>query len=132
MKIEFTAMHVYDKALTWHQQVVKRYGVRCTWELYEHEALSRFRAVFEDLMVKLKNLKGLKDEINMPIRMFKLTTLVDAFSMARMQEATNNAMKPRYTPTQSNYKFNNVGGEYKGTRLLPWPTTTPLALLALN
>nr|GEY85866.1 hypothetical protein [Tanacetum cinerariifolium] len=127
MKVELATMHVYDRALTWHQQVDKRYGERCTWELYEQEALSRFGVVFEDPMVELKNLKqtsnvksyqdkfesllnkvdfsksyavslfveGLKDKISMPIRMFKLTTLVDAFSMTRMQEATNSAMKPR-------------------------------------
>nr|GEV03014.1 hypothetical protein [Tanacetum cinerariifolium] len=75
MMVELEALHVYDRALTWHQQVVKRYAARCSWELYEQKALS------------------LKDEISMPIRMFKLTTLADAFSMARMQEATNNAIK---------------------------------------
>ncbi|GJX58361.1 retrotransposon-related protein [Tanacetum coccineum] len=162
MKVELAAMHVYDKALAWHQQLIKRYGEGCTWELYEQEALKRFGAVFEDPMVDLKNLKqtstvqvyqdqfesllnklellesyavslfvgGLKDEISMPIRMFKLTTLADAFSMARMQEATNNAMKPRYNPSSSNFKFNNVGGGYKGNGLIPKPTTTPLALPA--
>ncbi|GJU88044.1 reverse transcriptase [Tanacetum coccineum] len=160
MKVELAAMHVYDRALTWHQQVVKRYGAWCTWELYEQEALSRFGAVFEDPMVELKNLKqtstvksyqdqfesllnkvdllesyaislfvgGLKDESSMSIRMFKLTTLAGVFSIARMQEATNNAMKPMYTPTQSKYKLNNVRGAYKGTGLLPKPTTIPLAL----
>ncbi|GKD11400.1 hypothetical protein Tco_1191085, partial [Tanacetum coccineum] len=81
---ELAAMHVYDKALAWHQQMIKRYGEACSWELYEQEALRRFGTVFEDPM----------DEISMPIRMFRLTTLADAFAMARMQEATNAAMKP--------------------------------------
>ncbi|GKA83144.1 reverse transcriptase [Tanacetum coccineum] len=94
---------------------------------------------FESLLNKVKLLEsyavslfvgGLKDEISMPIRRFKLTTLADAFSMARMQEATNNAMKPRYTPSSSNFKFNNVGGGYKGNGLIPKPITTPLALPA--
>nr|GEY67044.1 hypothetical protein [Tanacetum cinerariifolium] len=53
---------------------------------------------------------GLKDEISMPLRMFKLKTLADAFCMAKMQEATNAAIRPRYTSIQSNYKSNNVGG----------------------
>ncbi|GJT17849.1 reverse transcriptase [Tanacetum coccineum] len=87
--VELAAMYVYDKALAWHQQLVKRYGERYTWELYEQEALKRFRA-----------------------------------------EATNNAMKPRYTSAQANYKPNSFGGGYKSTGLLPKPTTTPLALPA--
>ncbi|GJZ77596.1 hypothetical protein Tco_0642268, partial [Tanacetum coccineum] len=75
---------------------------------------------------------GLKDEISMPIRMFRLTTLADAFSMARMQEATNIAIKPRYNPSNTSYKFNNFGGGYKSIGLLPKPTIAPLALPAPN
>ncbi|GJR43722.1 hypothetical protein Tco_1311825, partial [Tanacetum coccineum] len=45
-------------------------------------------------------------------------------------EATNSAMKPRYTSAQANYKPNSFGGGYKSTGLLPKPTTTPLALPA--
>ncbi|GJT02452.1 gypsy/ty3 retroelement polyprotein [Tanacetum coccineum] len=57
MKVELATMHVNDRALVWHQQFVRRYGERCTWELYENEVLKRFGAVFEDHMVELKNLK---------------------------------------------------------------------------
>ncbi|GKC48392.1 reverse transcriptase, partial [Tanacetum coccineum] len=146
MKIKLAAMYVYDKALTWHQQFMKKYRETSLSELYEQEALKRFGAVFEDPMVELKNVKqtsyvqvyqdlfevllnrleltesylislfvgGLKDEINMPIKMFKLTILADAFSMARMQEATtllwnqvsNTLALP--APTQ----FDNRGDRY--------------------
>ncbi|GKF50475.1 hypothetical protein Tco_0146942, partial [Tanacetum coccineum] len=99
--------------LVWHQQFVRRYGDRCTWEMYEQEVLKRCGAVFEDPMVELKNMR--LDEINMHTRMFKLTTLAKAFCMAKMQEATNAAIRPRYTLVQSNYKSNNVGGGYRGT-----------------
>nr|GEY09650.1 reverse transcriptase [Tanacetum cinerariifolium] len=64
--------------------------------------------------------------------MFRLTTLADAFSMARMQEATNIVLKPRYNSANTGYKSNNFGSGYKSTRLLPKPTTVPLALPAPN
>ncbi|GKB18457.1 hypothetical protein Tco_0852380 [Tanacetum coccineum] len=135
IKTELATMHMYDRALVWHQQFVRRYGERCTLELYENEVLKRFGAVFEDHMVELKNLKQtgtMRNEISMPIRMFKLTTLVDAFCMAKMQEPTNDAMRSRYTPVQSNCKPNNVGNGYIGTGLLPMPVNTPLAFPTPN
>ncbi|GKB58354.1 reverse transcriptase [Tanacetum coccineum] len=136
MKVELAAMHVYDRALTWHQQVVKRYGARCTWELYEQEALSRFGAVFKDPIVELNNLKqtrnvqSYQDQFEIIEQGRSVGIICYKHVCWRMQEATNNAMKPRYTPTQSNYKFNNVVGGYKGTGLLPKPTTTSLDLPA--
>ncbi|GKF80155.1 hypothetical protein Tco_0238757, partial [Tanacetum coccineum] len=51
MKFELAAMHVYDKALTWHQQFVKKYRETSPWDLYEREALKRSGLVFEDPMV---------------------------------------------------------------------------------
>ncbi|GKE69212.1 hypothetical protein Tco_1527284, partial [Tanacetum coccineum] len=41
---------------------------------------------------------GLKNEVSMPIRMFKITTLAEVYAMEKMQEATNAMLKPRYTP----------------------------------
>ncbi|GKC83137.1 retrotransposable element Tf2, partial [Tanacetum coccineum] len=47
-----------------------------------------------------------KKEISMPIRMFKITSLIDVYAMAKMQEATNAMLKPRYTsPLLSTPKF---------------------------
>ena len=130
MKVEFASMHLYDKALTWHQQYVKKYGEGTVWEQYEEKLLERFGAIYEDPMGELKNLKqdstiqhyqevfeellnrvelpelyamsllmgGLKKEISIPLRMFKLQTLAEACSMAKLQEASNATLKPRYTP----------------------------------
>ena len=57
MKIQMAAMHVYDRALTWHEQFIKRYGEESSWELYEEEVLKRFGMAFDDPLVELKNLK---------------------------------------------------------------------------
>ena len=42
MKVGIAAMHVYDKALVWHQQFIKRYGENSSWEVYEQQVLKRF------------------------------------------------------------------------------------------
>ena len=57
MKVEMTSMHVYDRALLWHEQFIKRFGEGSPWNLYEQEVLKRFGAAYEDPMVELKNLK---------------------------------------------------------------------------
>ncbi|GKA25122.1 hypothetical protein Tco_0711155 [Tanacetum coccineum] len=42
----------------------------------------------------------------MPIKIFKLTTLSDVYAMAKMQEATNAVLKPRYnSPLLTTPKF---------------------------
>nr|GEU61541.1 hypothetical protein [Tanacetum cinerariifolium] len=51
------SMHLYDKALEWHTQFLKIHGENVLWPDYEKEILARFSSVFEDPMVKLKNLK---------------------------------------------------------------------------
>ncbi|GKB92263.1 retrovirus-related pol polyprotein from transposon 17.6 [Tanacetum coccineum] len=137
-KVELAYMHLYDQALVWHQQYVKKYGDRTPWEMYEGEVVKRFGAIYEDPIVDLKNLKQkgfvqqyqeafvvvvvvvvvfeallnrvelnkayivslyigcFKKEVSMPIRMFKITNLTDVYAMAKMQEATNAIIKPRY------------------------------------
>ncbi|GKA25121.1 hypothetical protein Tco_0711154 [Tanacetum coccineum] len=37
MKVELASMHLYDQALVWHQQYVKKYGDRTPWVMYEEE-----------------------------------------------------------------------------------------------
>ncbi|GJW73991.1 hypothetical protein Tco_0133361 [Tanacetum coccineum] len=39
---------------------------------------------------------GLKKELSMPIKMFKISNLTDVYAMAKMQEATNAVLNPRY------------------------------------
>nr|GEX01218.1 hypothetical protein [Tanacetum cinerariifolium] len=41
-------------------------------------------------------IKGLKKEVSMPIRMFKITNFTDVYAMAKMQEANNVVIKPRF------------------------------------
>nr|GEU48173.1 reverse transcriptase [Tanacetum cinerariifolium] len=114
-KAELASMHLYDQALVWHQQYVKKYGDRTPCEMYEGEVVKRFGAIYEDLKILKQEgsvqqyqeafktllnrvelneayvvslfIEGLKKEVNMPIRMF---------SMAKMQEATNAVLKPMY------------------------------------
>ncbi|GKF89728.1 hypothetical protein Tco_0263691 [Tanacetum coccineum] len=38
-KVELASMHLYDQALVWHQQYVKKYGDRTPWEMYEGEVV---------------------------------------------------------------------------------------------
>nr|GEW03098.1 hypothetical protein [Tanacetum cinerariifolium] len=56
-KVELAFMDLYDQALVWHQQYVKKYGDRTPWEMYEDEVVKRFGAIYEDPIVDLKNLK---------------------------------------------------------------------------
>ncbi|GKB18974.1 gypsy/ty3 retroelement polyprotein [Tanacetum coccineum] len=102
MKVELAAMHVYDRALVCFEDPMVELK-----NLKQTNTIQSYQDQFESLLKKVELLEsyaislfvgGLKDEISMPIRMFKLITLADAFSMARMQEATNIAMKPRYIP----------------------------------
>ncbi|GKB77902.1 hypothetical protein Tco_0944797 [Tanacetum coccineum] len=54
-KTVLASMHVYAKALIWHQQFCKRFSDECSWELYEKEAIKRFDFVFDDPLIDLKN-----------------------------------------------------------------------------
>ena len=56
-KLELVSMHVYDKALVWHQQFCNRYGEDSPWNVYEKEVLRRFGSVFDDPLMELKKLK---------------------------------------------------------------------------
>ncbi|GJY38027.1 gypsy/ty3 retroelement polyprotein [Tanacetum coccineum] len=56
-KVRLVSMHMFDKALNWHKQFVKKYGENVEWTVYEREVQKRFDSVFEDPMVELKNLK---------------------------------------------------------------------------
>nr|GEU98929.1 reverse transcriptase domain-containing protein [Tanacetum cinerariifolium] len=68
-KIILESMHMFDKALNWHKQFV--------------------RSLF---------IGGLKDEINMAVRMFKPTKLTDVYCLAKMQEHAITMTKSRHAP----------------------------------
>ncbi|GKB74330.1 putative mitochondrial protein [Tanacetum coccineum] len=56
-KIRLVSMHMFDKALNWHKQFVKRFRKNVSWDKYEREIKIRFDSVYEDPMVELKNLR---------------------------------------------------------------------------
>ncbi|GJW18472.1 LysM domain-containing GPI-anchored protein 2 [Tanacetum coccineum] len=60
-KMRLVSMHLFDKALNWHLQFVKRFGENVPWNVYEAEILSRFGEVYDDPLVELKNLKQTTD-----------------------------------------------------------------------
>ncbi|GJR30316.1 retrotransposable element Tf2 [Tanacetum coccineum] len=55
--VRLVSMHIFDKALNWHKQFIRKYGEEVDWNVYEREVQKRFDPVFEDPMVDLKNLK---------------------------------------------------------------------------
>ncbi|GJX15039.1 LysM domain-containing GPI-anchored protein 2 [Tanacetum coccineum] len=60
-KLRLVSMHLFDKALNWHLQFVKKFGENMPWNVYETEILSRFGEVYDDPLVELKNLKQTSD-----------------------------------------------------------------------
>ncbi|GJT54197.1 putative mitochondrial protein [Tanacetum coccineum] len=142
-KIQLASMHMFDTALVWYQQYVKRYPDNTLWEHFEVEVVKRFGVLYDDPIMELKNLKqtgsvqnyqeafeallnrvdlpepiavsmfigGLKPEVGTPMRMFQANNLCGSYQLARMQEATNTILKPRYnthllpTPKQSTTTF---------------------------
>ncbi|GKB97942.1 putative mitochondrial protein [Tanacetum coccineum] len=56
-KFILVSMDVFDKALNWHKQFMKKFGEIVTWEVYQTQVRKSFELVFEDPVVELKNLK---------------------------------------------------------------------------
>ncbi|GJS29428.1 reverse transcriptase [Tanacetum coccineum] len=56
-KIRLVSMHMFDKALNWYKQFVKRSREHVAWEEYERKIKIRFDSIYEDPMVELKNLR---------------------------------------------------------------------------
>ncbi|GJX19251.1 reverse transcriptase [Tanacetum coccineum] len=56
-KLMLVSMHLFDHALNWHKEFLKRNMDNVTWHQYEEGIKERFDHVNEDPMVKLKNLK---------------------------------------------------------------------------
>ncbi|GJX58414.1 reverse transcriptase [Tanacetum coccineum] len=56
-KVRLVSMHMFDKALNWHKQFIRKNCENVQWTVYEREVQKRFDHVFEDPMVELKNLK---------------------------------------------------------------------------
>nr|GEU33970.1 reverse transcriptase [Tanacetum cinerariifolium] len=56
-KIQLASMHMFDVALVWYQQYVKKYPDNTLWEHFEVEVVKRFGVLYDDPIVKLKNIK---------------------------------------------------------------------------
>nr|GEX34495.1 hypothetical protein [Tanacetum cinerariifolium] len=56
-KIQLAFMHMFDVALVWYQQYVKKYPDNTLWEHFEVEVVKRFGVFYDDLIMELKNLK---------------------------------------------------------------------------
>ncbi|GKB45047.1 hypothetical protein Tco_0889989 [Tanacetum coccineum] len=129
-KVTLISIHLYDKALLWHNRLVRI-----------HAVMTRFGNVYDDPMFELKNLKYetaageyedafdnllsrvevsedhavslfmgvLPTNIEMRVRMFKPKTLADAYCLTNLQEATLNVVKKKSksTFTPSNSRYNN-------------------------
>ncbi|GJW73773.1 putative mitochondrial protein [Tanacetum coccineum] len=56
-KVKLASMHLYDKALAWHQQFTRIHGENVNWEVYVEALLKRFSSTYEDPMSELKNIR---------------------------------------------------------------------------
>ncbi|GJV70376.1 reverse transcriptase [Tanacetum coccineum] len=103
-------------------EMVKRFGVLYDDPIVELKNLKQtgsvqtYQEAFEALLNRVDLpepvavsmfMGGLKPEVGTPMRMFQTTTLSETYGLARMQDATNTILKPRYntpllpTPKQS-------------------------------
>ncbi|GKB03552.1 retrotransposon-related protein [Tanacetum coccineum] len=56
-KVKIVSVHLFDKALLWHRQLIKSKGDNVTWNEYKEAITLRFGSVFDDPMAALKNAK---------------------------------------------------------------------------
>ncbi|GJW66558.1 putative mitochondrial protein [Tanacetum coccineum] len=124
-KVRLVSMHMFDKALNWHKQFIRKHGDNVAWAVYEREVQNRFDSVFEDLMVELKNLKHVTT-----VQLYQ-----EQFEALMNKEATLQAIKTRQTlffttprtPYATTTSYANKTVSYP-----PKSTTTTLALPAPN
>ncbi|GKC88687.1 gypsy/ty3 retroelement polyprotein [Tanacetum coccineum] len=127
-KVKIISVHLFDKALLWHRQLIKTKGENISWTDYKDAIALRFGSVYDDPMALLKNAKydksakeytfdtllsrvevseehaislylgGLPTELEMSVRMFRPKTLSDAYCLTTLQEATLEAVKKKSRP----------------------------------
>ena len=135
----------YGDGCDWNvyaEQALKRFGNVFEDPMVELKNLKQTSTVqvyqdkFEDLLNRMNLTEslamslfigGLKDEISMPVRMFKPLSLADLFSMAKMQKATLLATKSRCNSYPSNVKS---GYADRDDGILPRPVNRPMNLHA--
>ncbi|GKA03550.1 hypothetical protein Tco_0676331 [Tanacetum coccineum] len=115
-KVKIISVHLFDKALLWHRQLIKSKGENVTWIEYKEAITLRFGSVFDDPIAALKNanlyLGGLPTELEMAVRMFKPKTLSDAYCLTTLQEATLEAVKKKskFFRNQTIRRFGDTSG----------------------
>ncbi|GJT06736.1 hypothetical protein Tco_0841198 [Tanacetum coccineum] len=99
-KVELASMHLFGAI--YEDPIVDLKNLK------QEGSVQQYQESFEALLNKVELhdayvvslfIGGLKKEVSMPIRMFKITTLSDVYAMAKMQEATNAVLKTRYNPS---------------------------------
>nr|GEW22175.1 hypothetical protein [Tanacetum cinerariifolium] len=95
-KIHLASMHMFDAALVWNQQYVKKYPDITLWEHFKEafEALLN-KVDLPELIAVSMFIRRLKPEVGTLMRMFQANNLSESYQLARMQEATNTILKPR-------------------------------------
>nr|GEY25311.1 hypothetical protein [Tanacetum cinerariifolium] len=135
-KLKIVSIHLRDRALILHLQFVKIHGDEVAWSVYEEAIVKIFRPLNEDPMDELKNLSmfiaGLPASIELNVIMFRPKSLVDAFSLANLQEATNAVIKRRNTPILQTTKANSGFYANRNAFYPNKSTTTTLTLPASN
>ncbi|GJW47619.1 gypsy/ty3 retroelement polyprotein [Tanacetum coccineum] len=126
-KVRLVSMHMFDKALNWHKQFIRKNCENVQWTVYEREEQ------FEALMNKVELseayavslfIGGLKDEISMSVRMFKPNTLTDVYCLAKMQGATLHVLKTKQTPLLTTPKAPYTNSYANKSMTYPPKTTT--------
>ncbi|XP_071739536.1 uncharacterized protein [Rutidosis leptorrhynchoides] len=56
-KVRLASIHMYKRALVWHQQFVKTHGEDVDWLVYAEAVQKRFGSTIEDPLAELKNLR---------------------------------------------------------------------------
>nr|GEZ26198.1 hypothetical protein [Tanacetum cinerariifolium] len=110
-KIRLVSMHMFRKALNWHQHFMRKFG-----EVYQDsfEALLNKVNLDDSCAISLF-IGGLKEEIAYVVRMFKPTSLTKVFSLLKLQGASNSVPKGKHSVSFGPTK-NTVFG--KGTMFI--------------
>ncbi|GJY94660.1 putative mitochondrial protein [Tanacetum coccineum] len=103
-KVQLASIHMFDAALVWYQQYVKKYHDNTPWEHFEVEVVKRFGVLYDDPIVELKNLKQTG---SVQTYQEDFEALLNRVDLPELVVATNTILKPRYntpllpTPKQS-------------------------------
>nr|GEW99443.1 putative mitochondrial protein [Tanacetum cinerariifolium] len=107
-----------------------------TWGVYVEVVFKRFESVNEDPMAELKNLSmfiaGLPSAIELNVRMFRPSSLSDAFSLASLQEATLAVIKQKNTPILPTPRPASNWNANRNTNYAPKTTTATMVVHVPN